>query len=102
MSEKSARLLLEVDRTIHEPARLTVVAILSAVKEADFLYLLQATGLTKGNLSSHLAKLERAGYIAITKMFIGKTPRTVCQLTDAGRDAFAAYRKQMQAIFADS
>ena len=101
MSEKSARVLLDVDRTIHEPARLIVVAILSAVKEADFLYLLQATGLTKGNLSSHLSKLEAAGYIVITKMFIGKTPRTVCQLTDSGREAFIAYRQQMQTIFAN-
>ncbi len=87
-----------VDRLIHEPARLVIVAILSAVESADFLYLLHETGLTKGNLSSHLAKLEEAGYVAVDKTFEGKLPRTLCRLTEAGQAAFDTYRRQMKAV----
>jgi DNA-binding transcriptional ArsR family regulator len=91
----SARIqrLAEVDRVIHEPARLMVVALLAAVKEADFQYLLQATRLTKGNLSVHLSKLEDAGYIAIEKTFRGKYPLTMCRLTEQGREVLDRYRK---------
>jgi DNA-binding transcriptional ArsR family regulator len=85
-----------VDRAIHEPARLLIVAILSAVAEADFLFLLRETGLTKGNLSAHLAKLEDAGYVAIEKTYRGKIPHTLCRLTDAGGSAFADYRERMK------
>jgi DNA-binding transcriptional ArsR family regulator len=95
MSTKIQR-LAEVDRTIHEPARLMVVALLAAVQEADFQYLHQSTGLTKGNLSVHLSKLEEAGYIAIEKSFRGKYPLTVCRLTERGREAFENYRKIMK------
>jgi DNA-binding transcriptional ArsR family regulator len=98
MNEQAVRDLIAVDRTIHEPARLMIVAILSAVEEADFLYLLQATGLTRGNLSSHLSKLEGADYVEIDKLFVGKTPRTVCRLTDTGREALESYRLQIQAV----
>jgi DNA-binding transcriptional ArsR family regulator len=87
----------EVDRTIHEPARLMVVALLSAVKEADFQYLHQSTGLTKGNLSVHLSKLEEAGYVAIEKTFRGKYPLTICRLTDRGRQVLEQYRSIMKA-----
>ena len=90
--------LIDVDRNIHEPARLIIVATLSVVEEADFLYLLGATGLTKGNLSSHLSRLEAAGYIGIDKEFVGKTPRTICRLTDDGREALESYRRQMQHV----
>ena len=96
MSAKIQR-LGEVDRIIHEPARLMVVALLAAVKEADFQYLYQSTGLTKGNLSVHLSKLEEAGYIAIQKTFRGKYPLTICQLTDRGREVFDNYRKVVRA-----
>lgn len=91
----SARIqrLAEIDRIIHEPARLMVVALLAAVKEADFQYLHQATGLTKGNLSVHLSKLEEAGYIAIQKTFRGKYPLTICRLTEQGRLVLDTYRK---------
>lgn len=78
---------------IHEPARLMVVALLAAVDEADFQYLLQSTGLTKGNLSVHLSKLETAGYIAIEKTFRGKYPLTICRLTEQGRLMLDNYRK---------
>lgn len=95
---EAVRNLIDVDRTIHEPARLMIVAILSAVAEADFLYLLQASGLTKGNLSSHLSRLEEAGYVQIEKTFVGKSPRTLCRLTEAGQCALADYRRQMKAV----
>jgi DNA-binding transcriptional ArsR family regulator len=92
------RALKQLDREIHEPARLLIVAILSAVEEADFLYLLKATELTKGNLSSHLSRLEKVGYVDITKSFVGKTPRTVCSLTAGGKAALEGYRQQMRTI----
>ena|SRR3972149_6222726 len=88
--------MANIDRVIHEPARLMIVAILYAVESADFLYLLRETGLTKGNLSAHLTKLEEAGYVEIEKTFKGKVPHTICHVTDAGRAAFRAYRETMQ------
>lgn len=88
--------LAELDRLIHEPARLMVVALLAAVKEADFRHLQLSTGLTKGNLSVHLSKLEEAGYIQIEKTFRGKYPLTVCQLTEHGRKELENYRKIMK------
>ncbi|MCP4424254.1 MAG: ArsR family transcriptional regulator [Chloroflexi bacterium] len=89
--------LIDLDRVIHEPARLLITAVLQTVESADFLYLLHATELTKGNLSSHLMRLEKAGYVAIEKVFEGKMPRTICRLTNAGREAFETYREQMKA-----
>lgn len=97
MSE-DLRNLSDIDKTIHEPARLVIVTLLYAVDSADFLYLLHETGLTKGNLSAHLARLEQAGYVAIEKSFRGKIPQTVCRLTEAGRTAFESYRQQMRRI----
>jgi DNA-binding transcriptional ArsR family regulator len=88
--------LTELDRLIHEPARLLIVTILSTVESADFLFLQRETDLTKGNLSAHLSKLENAGYVDIEKTFKGKLPLTVCKLTEAGQKAFYAYRQQMQ------
>lgn len=92
------RSFAEVDRLLHEPARLMIVTILAAVQEADFLYLLSETGLTKGNLSAHLSKLEAAGYVEIKKSFRGKIPQTLLSLTPAGLSAFEAYRHQLQRI----
>jgi DNA-binding MarR family transcriptional regulator len=89
------RRLLELDRAVHEPARLAILVLLSVVEKADFLYLLNETGLSKGNLSSHTAKLEEAGFIAIEKVFVEKTPRTVYQITPEGRSAFEAYRQSI-------
>jgi DNA-binding transcriptional ArsR family regulator len=88
----------EIDRVIHEPARLLIVTMLASVVEADFLYLLQATELTKGNLSTHLAKLEEAGYVEIEKAFRGKIPLTLARLTPDGLEAFRTYRKEMTAL----
>lgn len=90
------RSLIDVDRVIHEPARLVIVALLYALDSADFLFLLNESGLTKGNLSSHLSRLEEAGYVRIDKAFVGKTPRTTCRLTDAGREAFESYRERIK------
>ncbi len=84
-----------VDPLIHAPARLAIMATLAVVDEADFRYLLRATGLTKGNLSAHLNKLAAAGYIHITKTFRGKYPWTLCRLTPQGRAAFERYRRAM-------
>lgn len=90
----------DLDRLLHEPARLSIAAILFVAASADFTYLLRETGLTKGNLSAHLSKLEEAGYIAIEKGFVGKIPRTNCRLTEHGRDAFRAYREQLRRTLA--
>ena len=88
--------ILDVDRVIHEPARLLIVALLASVREADFVYLQRETGLTKGNLSSHLSRLEQAGYLRVEKGFRGRIPQTVCSLTSEGRSAFKTYRAQMR------
>ena len=87
-----------LDRLIHEPARLAIMAVLSACESADFAYLLNTTGLSKGNLSAHLSKLEEGGYVAIAKSFKGKYPNTTCSLTPVGRRAFNTYRKQYLAL----
>lgn len=90
------RSVTELDRLIHEPARLLIATILSTVASADFLFLQRETGLTKGNLSAHLSKLENAGYVKIEKTFKGKLPLTVCKLTSAGQRALKAYREQLR------
>jgi DNA-binding MarR family transcriptional regulator len=84
-----------IERLVHEPGRLLVLACLAPVTRADFLYVMRETGLSQGNLSSHLAKLEAAGYVAVEKTFVGKVPRTVLQLTDAGREALRSYRSRL-------
>ncbi len=93
--EEGLREIVELDRLIHEPARMIIMAILY-VADTDFLFLLRETGLTKGNLSSHLTKLEQAEYIVIEKTFVGKMTRTVCRLTDAGQHAFRSYRERLR------
>ena len=87
--------LVDIDRLVHEPARLVILTILNVVEKADFLYLLRETGLTRGNLSSHLSKLEEAGYIQIEKTYKGKVPQTLVSMTEQGRTAFLAYRTKL-------
>jgi len=87
--------LADLDRLVHEPGRLLVMACLAVVERADYLYVLKQTGLTQGNLSSHLTKLENGGYIAVEKSFQGKVPRTQLSLTAEGRNAFQKYRTQI-------
>ena len=94
--------MTDLDRVIHEPARLMLVALLAAVKEADFLWLQRESGLTKGNLSSHLARLEEAGYVAVQKTFKGKIPLTILRLTPAGKGAFDVYKKSMNGLLASA
>jgi len=89
---------VEIDRVIHEPARLLILAILSVIECADFLFLMNQTQLTRGNLSSHLSKLEAAGYVEIQKEFVEKIPRTLLRLTEKGKKAFAEYRQKMQRV----
>lgn len=90
--------MLDVDRLIHEPARLIILSILYVLESADFLYLLNETGLRKGNLSSHLKRLEEAEYITIEKTYRGKTPLTICQLTKTGQSAYETYREQLKKV----
>jgi DNA-binding transcriptional ArsR family regulator len=90
------RSLGEIDRVIHEPGRLMIVALLFAVEKADFLYIQHETGMNKGTLSSHLSRLEEAGYVEIAKTFRGKIPQTLLTLTGAGRVAFEEYRKKLK------
>ncbi len=96
------RKINDLDRLIHEPARLMIMTILASTENADFLYLERETGLTRGNLSSHLSKLEEAGYVKITKTYKGKLPLTICSLTGEGQKAFGAYRRQLQQIVRSS
>jgi DNA-binding MarR family transcriptional regulator len=91
----------QIDKVIHEPARLTIMAYLFVVESADFLFLQRQTGLTWGNLSSHISKLEAAGYVEVTKEFLDKKPHTALQLTNKGRTAFQEYRRNMKQIFSE-
>jgi DNA-binding MarR family transcriptional regulator len=89
---------IDPNRLIHEPGRLAVLAVLNAVEEADFQFVLNQTGLTRGNLSSHTSKLEAAGYVDIERTYVGKMPRTVYRLTDIGQEALEAYRRHMAGV----
>ncbi len=88
----------DIDRVIHEPARFMLMSYLYVVDSADFLFLMRQTGLTFGNLSSHMSRLEEAGYIAIDKEFVEKKPHTRLRLTEAGRTAFQGYRQSMMKV----
>lgn len=92
--------MTDLDRVIHEPARLLIVALLAGVREADFLWVLRESGLTKGNLSTHLARLEEAGYIEVEKTYKGKVPFTVIRLTRQGKSAFDRYKKTLNGVLA--
>ena len=83
---------------IHESGRLVLVSSLYVVDEADFVYLANRTEFTSGKISSHMAKLEAAGYVDITKGFVGKRPRTTYKLTDSGRHAFEQYRANIEGL----
>jgi DNA-binding MarR family transcriptional regulator len=99
--DKDLRALIDLDQVIHAPARLTVLTYLYVVESVDFLFLKNITGLTWGNLSSHLSKLEEAGYVAVEKEFRGKKPHTMLHLTDEGRAAFRAYKQRLQQVLDD-
>ena len=90
--------IADLDRLVHSPARLMILAILSTIEAADFTFLLQQTGLTRGNLSTHLARLEEGGYITVKKEFVDRIPRTLIRLAPEGREAVETYRKDMKLI----
>jgi DNA-binding MarR family transcriptional regulator len=96
MSQRDEELLL--DRLIHEPGRLAILTVLSSVQAADFVFLQRTTGLTKGNLSSHLTKLEEAGLVEIHKRFVGKKPNTNVTLTAAGKQRIARHWDQLERL----
>lgn len=92
--------ITSLDPLIHQPTRLLILTTLYPVDSADFLYLIQETELTKGNLSAHISKLEAAGYVEVEKTYRGETPLTIYRLTENGRHAFDAYRQQLQTLAA--
>jgi len=97
-ADKDLQPIADLDRIVHSPPRLMILAYLAAVDSADFIFLMNQVGLTRGNLSSHLKTLEEAGYVDIQKEFVDRVPRTLIRLTDAGREAMQSYREQMRGI----
>jgi DNA-binding MarR family transcriptional regulator len=93
--------LAGIDRVIHAPARLMVLTYLYVVEKADYVSLTHLTGLTWGNLSTHVNKLEEAGYVEIEKKFVGKKPHSMLMLTKQGRTAFKAYKKSLSQVLND-
>lgn len=87
---------LDIDRIVHEPARLKIMAQLYVVEKADFIFIMRQTGMTQGNVSGHLAKLEEAQYIKVKKGFVGKRPQTMLSLTEKGKQAFEHYIQMMR------
>jgi DNA-binding transcriptional ArsR family regulator len=87
-----------LNKLLHEPARLAIISALSACQAADFVFLQRLTGLSKGNLSGHLSKLEAGGIVEIHKEFVGKLPRTVVNLTETGRRSTEAYWDQLERL----
>jgi DNA-binding MarR family transcriptional regulator len=88
----------QLDRLVHEPARLAIMTVLSSVRAADFLFLQRATNLTKGNLSSHLTKLEDAGLVKIEKTFVNRKPNTKVELTPLGKERIADHWNQLDRL----
>jgi DNA-binding MarR family transcriptional regulator len=84
--------IADLDPVIHAPARLAIMTALFVAQGADFVFLQKQTGLTRGNLSSHISKLEEAGYLLVEKKFVDRIPRTILKLTETGKDAFRSYR----------
>lgn len=93
-----ARAFLSLDRLVHEPARLAILTVLAEADEVEFRFLESVTGLTKGNISSHMSKLETGGYVTITKQFKGRVPLTTYGITSSGRHALEKYRAQLRAL----
>lgn len=100
INKREKKELTDLNRMVHEPARLKILAYLNVVNRADFVFLLSRTGLTWGNLSSHMSKLEEAGYIKVQKEIKDKKSHTMLSLTNQGRSAFDAYRSTMLALLA--
>ena len=94
--------LTDENKFIHEPARLLILSYLYIADKIDFVFLRNQTGLTDGNLSSHMTKLEDREYIEVEKKFKGKKPQTLYKLTQKGRDAFREYREKMKKVFKET
>ena len=94
----SFNFLSDVDRIVHEPARLLILSILSILESADFVFLLKQTGMTSGNFSTHISKLEQEKYLSVEKEFVDRKPLTVYSITKQGREALIAYREQMKQL----
>jgi DNA-binding MarR family transcriptional regulator len=90
--------IMNIDRLVHSPARLSILTYLSVVEEGDAVYLLNQTGLTWGNLSANVTRLQEAGYIEVVKEFKDKKPHTLLKLTDKGRKAFQGYQNKMKGL----
>jgi DNA-binding MarR family transcriptional regulator len=90
--------IMNIDRLVHSPARLSILTYLSVVEEGDAVYLLNQTGLTWGNLSANVTRLQEAGYIKVVKEFKDNKPHTVLKLTDKGRKAFRDYQNKMKEL----
>jgi len=88
----------EIDPLLHSRIRLAIMSVLVTVEEVDFNYLKESTGATDGNLSTHIYKLEEANYIEINKQFVDNKPKTMCSMTDKGRDAFRNYVKVLESM----
>jgi DNA-binding MarR family transcriptional regulator len=88
--------LAGIDPIIHAPARLMLLTYLYVVESADYVFLLRLTGLTWGNLSAHLTKLEKTGYVEVKKGFQGKKPHTTVCMTTKGREEFKQYKNQLK------
>jgi DNA-binding MarR family transcriptional regulator len=90
--------IINIDRLVHSPARLSILTYLSVVEEGDAVYLLNQTGLTWGNLSANVTRLQEAGYIEVVKEFKGRKPHTLLKLTNRGRKAFHDYQNKMKGL----
>ncbi|MBN2085154.1 MAG: transcriptional regulator [Anaerolineales bacterium] len=90
--------LAGLDRLIHEPARLAILTALASCRSADFLFLQRLTGMSGGNLSSHIAKLEEAGLVSVEKQFIDKRPNTRIEISDQGRKAVREHWKKLDQL----
>lgn len=95
------RPLADINQVIHAPARLMMLTYLYVVESVDYVFLTRLTGLTWGNLSTHLAKLEEAGYVVVTKGYQGKKPHTTIRLSRQGRAAFRQYKRSLQKVLDD-
>jgi DNA-binding MarR family transcriptional regulator len=95
------RMAADIDKTVHEPARLLIMSMLYVIDSADFVFLHNQSGLTRGNFSTHISKLEEQGFIDVTKEFVDRKPTTIYKLTPSGREALETYRKQMKKILAE-
>jgi len=91
-------LTIRLDKVIHQKARLGIMSILMVMEETEFNYLKERLKLSDGNLSTHLSTLEEEKYIKIKKKFVKKKPKTLCMLTEKGRQAFLEYMNNLEQI----